>query len=408
MIFGNTISRARRAALLAQSVVPYGSIYNKPLGPNLADFNVYTPAGGSIAQDGTHTNYVNANRSGVSDLYGNYIELDAEITCLEYWKMELDFFIESADTDDFGFYMGMISNVATPMDNGIQIGLQSNDMAAFWMNQGDTKNAGIATRRTPSDSTNISLSTGSSNVYTFIVERILLDFHASVVNSNGDVLKSWTYTSTLNNATYTIHNTGKFAVMNIGGRQFWGDLRISTTANTKTKVLWRGDSNSAGFGLGSLDDRVQNKMFNVEDVVNMAGPYDASVDYRRTIPWLEKLAGGGKVIIAGFTNDVITGLSDTYTTDSMQLIYDAVTAVPGNQGCEFITPPPSDSYNVSSKVTAMKATSYIVHDIYTLLKGAGTGFGDAADTTDGIHVSEAGNTKIDTYLRTQITGVPFK
>ena len=384
-----------------------GDIYNKTMGDNfLSDWTEISPDGNYNISG---TDLLTPNGSG-ADFYSNRIYITDYITNLEKWDLSVLFSINTIAGDSYGFSPGVISsNTSSREDNIGQVSYFAGNLGEFYISMGYTDNEGIATR-IDVDTSNISMSadtvywyTFSRNKteFTFSLYETTVDLTATEGYVRSNLLKQSTYDTTLSDSSEILHNVGRFGIVHNGGSTTLKRTIVSSTALKNADFLFVGDSNWAGFGLNNINERVQEKLITSSSFESLTGSFNNSNHYVSLIPEIKSMCENTRVVVAGFTNDVTQGVSEATTLNNMQLLSDAVLSVPGNKGITFITPPPSNANDQSSRVTAMLGTSFDVIDMYNtdLKDGVGTGWASGV-SSDDFHWNDTGTDIAVNVIRT--------
>jgi lysophospholipase L1-like esterase len=239
----------------------------------------------------------------------------------------------------------------------------------------------------------VTLSTGDSIV--MIISRSHDVWSATWNDITSSTSCTVSYTFSYSSGANTFHNAYRNRLYLYGGTQYIGSWKMGSGVLKNIPVIGIGNSIMAGHFAGSLNGRYMNQVFGNDYTlfdIN-AGPSDRIADVINKLPSILASNPIYAFIDIG-TNDAGAGMTiaqfqAAYTDMISRFISAGVRVVVG-----AITPRNSmdvTPYNsVIQKIAGLYGITYI--DLYTPLKGAGTGLSATYDDGDGLHINSAGNT----------------
>lgn len=325
---------------------------------------------------------------------------DFKQTCLDKWIMRVRFEADPTPTaTSEGIGMGMRSVhyneqkgniVRLNMTNTVNQGKFSfyPEGESF---TGQLQNVGTGYAFTPNDT------------YFFEVELDGFAWTARLLDENENELDSYTYTYAMTlAAARELPNTSKFGIYSFGGTRLLKDVQLYTSVYKKLDIAFIGDSNMRGHYAELVANRWADK-FVADNYPNMR--YSVFAGFADTVT-NEVSTRCDEILAFNPTYAVISLMSNDINKGILQATYraayDALITALENAGVTVIltTIVPSNSWDVSIENAFINGKANTVIDLYTALKGAGTGLNGTYSSGDGVHLNIAGNAAAATQAAT--------
>lgn len=387
----NSISRSS-----GYNTAPISTIYDGPLlssngwvatSPN----GLFTQSGSDQIMSGTG----GTGGSSASNLFQDYWVFDSgpfSVTCLEQWKITVDFTTGTLGGATYGFSAGVRSiNTFEHNDTGVRISQASGDEGNVFRYVNDTSSTGTANQRSVSSSYNFQDSTN----YKIQVERDELTLYGRVL-VNDSIVHEESITDPLSTMTGTSqpHNTGKFCIWQHGGTSTVHNVKIESDALRYPKIAFMGDSILLGGKATSLSDRWVNE-YATSQFTSMGGWGDRMTELyerRAEVAYINP----EYIFIAAGSNDI----KDTsWTSTGNGKLDDLITYFGANTRSQIILVNASarNDVDVTQVKTDMDTKGLSVVDAFTETKQpANTNLLGAYNSGDGVHLTDAGHTAIST------------
>lgn len=244
----------------------------------------------------------------------------------------------------------------------------------------------------------VTLSTGDSIVCT--ITRSHQTFSATWTDITSSTSCTATYTFSYSSGANSFHNAWRPRIYLYGGTQNIGYWGIAGNMLKNVPVLGIGNSIMAGHFSATVGGRYMNTVFGSD--YNLfeidAGPSDGIADATNKLTEILAISPSYIFLDLG-TNDIAS-----YTTAQFNTVYSNFIVKLLKAGIRVIvgaiTPRNSVDVtpynNILQQIAIRYGLTYV--DLYTPLKGAGTGLNAIYDNGDGLHINAAGNALMATTI----------
>lgn len=395
MNLGMGILSTKSVGSLSPSAI--GVIYDKTLGDNIADWTLTKPSSGiSFTPSGTDYIMAGANSAGSTPfpaLFQDYIQLnttDHAFTCLNKWKIRIEFTTGTVNaSDSYGFAAGVIStNAFENRDTLCRVAQDNGLLGRMYFYAGDTASTGITGQDAPTGGYTVT----SSTRYLQEIERNELTLTSTLYASDGVTVrntKTVTQSPPGGTVSKVLHNTGKFAIMQIGGTNTIHRVTISSDALKNVPYCIVTTSIGYGGKATSLANSFPYIALDGQDFTILPGWANTTLSMQDLLPEIIAINPTNLIIECG-SNDIKDG---TWTSDGLPSLNNIISGVSGiNPTIYLVSAGARDDVSTAQVETDMIALGYPLCRAYTLLKNpANTTLNNAYQAADGIHLNDDGH-----------------
>lgn len=334
--------------------------------------------------------------------YGNYISL-GYTTWLPEWE--------------YAITLTGVSN-----GNGIALMIFDNINRGFVakLDMNSAGNRGTLLIASLSSGTPTTLATSATNAVTYVngdvvVIKLIRQNYKLIAECwvNGSLSVSVPYNADLNNNGFAIGRVNKLAIAQLGGTQDISNISFKSATLRNKGLAVVGNSISYGFNIAA-SGATYSDAFAMQvnaalghNTVQYAASGATSADLLANVQELIRLLGTGKFVsIEIGTNDAIASVSSATFLANLDAICAALVASGNTPILNTVIPTTTAGYNtfITQYNTGINArsTKFQIIDQYTSFVSGG--ILAAAYTTDGVHLSVAGN---NLYATNIINAVPY-
>jgi len=360
----------------------YGTIYSKNFWDTTSDF--ITNGNTTATLSG---NYINIS-SATTLNYSNTVYITGYTTKLSKWRFRARFRIQAWASNSYGIGFG-VKSVNTNVNNDVFGFIQTSN----------TGIGGLYVLRSDMTVLASGPALGVALNDVIDIETVLKD---SVVTFNtynitSGISRSVTYTYVWDGSPRVIPNTGRFALLELGGTHQLQNIEISSDETVGATIAVIGDSKTAGYFASSFAGRYAAQLNNIYPVtVINAGGGDKVTEALARKDELERLTAQKYLLCIG-SNDLRFG----GTLSNLQYNYDSLVRILQATGADVYHIVMPEDYNKAWAVNMLPFKNWVettygsfyIGGVWDSLKN-GNILKNTYDWSDGIHLNQTGNNKV--------------